>query len=580
LTAGAGNPDDPAIRGGTISHFSLAIRRGLFAFLACSAGGTAFGQLQLPPSVDPSRPGERVAPEPKLAPRPALPEVPRPSGEIPESLKAVRITLREAAIEGTSLLVPEAQAIAKRFVGREITGAELFGLARELTAMYRNAGYLLTVVVVPPQDLSAGRLRLRVVEGYVANVRVEGDAVVAGRLTELGERIKASRPLHADVLERYLLLANDLPGVRVRAVLAPSQTAGAADLTLVASVKQLEGYATLDNYGSKLFGPGQLTVGATANQLLGVDDQLRFTGLTTGNGELNYGRLSYSQVVSTEGLKLGTEVWESRGNPGDVLEALDLKARAVAANLSAAYPFLRTRNNSVIGRAKFDAYNVTIDIPTDVGPVRLIEDKVRALRFGLLWLTADALDGQNALDFELSQGVGGTGKNDPLASRAGADGKFRKAGFDYERLQRLSSRFVLTLGAAGQWANEPLLLGELFALGGRRFSRAYELAELAGDRALAFRMEPAYLDRVGQFSYQLYTFYDIGKVWYEDDSAFGTPRAGQSLASAGFGTRLLGGKTVAAGVELAKPLTRPVRSYEASGRGDRARILAFVTLQF
>jgi len=548
---------------------------------AWGIGGDALAQLAPQfPSIDPGRAPERVAPPPAPAPRPALPELPRPSGEVPDALKSVKVVLREVAIEGTSLLLPQAQEIARSFVGPTITGADIFELARSLTALYRNAGYLLTVVTVPPQDLSAGRLRLRVVEGYVADVRVEGDPAVAGRLTQLGEKIKASRPLHADDLERYLLLANDLPGVRVRAVLSPSKTSGAADLTLIASVKSVEGYASLDNYGSKLLGPGQFTVGLTGNQVFGIDDEWRLTGLTTGNGELNYGQFSYSQVVSTEGLRLGANVWESRGNPGDILEPLDLQGRAVAGIASAAYPLLRTRNQSLFGRVLFDARNVTIDIPTDLGPIRLVEDRIRALRFGALWVTADRLDGNNALDVEISQGVGGTKKDDPRKSRAGADGKFSKIVIDYERLQRLSSRFVLALGAAAQWTNEPLLASEQYALGGRHFGRAYEPAELIGDRALAFRMEPAYLDRVEGVDYQLYAYYDLGKVWYQDDPAFGTPRSAQSLASAGFGTRVFGSKWISAGLELAKPLTKPVTSYVASGHGDRARVLASVTVRF
>ena len=555
----------------------LAVRLALGAAVWLS-GGVALAQVA--PQIDPGRAPERVAPPPAPAPRPALPELPKPGGEVPDALRSVKVVLREVAIEGTSLLLPQAQEIASGFVGPTITGADIFELARSLTALYRNAGYLLTVVIVPPQDLSAGRLRLRVIEGYVANVRVEGDPAVGGRLTQLGEKIKASRPLHADDLERYLLLANDLPGVRVRAVLAPSKTPGAADLTLVATVKRADGYASLDNYGSKYLGPGQFTVGATGSQVFGIDDQWRLVGLTTGNGELNYGQFSYSQVVSTEGLKLGANVWESRTNPGDALEPLDLQGRAIAGAVSAAYPFLRTRNQSVLGRALFDARNITTDVPTDAGPVRLVEDRIRALRFGLLWLTADRLEGQNALDVEFSQGVGGTKKDDPLKSRAGADGKFSKIVFDYERLQRLGSRFVVTLGAAAQWTSEPLLASEQYALGGRRFGRAYEPAELTGDRALAFRMEPAYLNRVEWFAYQLYAFYDIGKVWYQDDPSLVTPRSAQSLASAGFGTRVLGNEWISAGLELAKPLTKPVASYVASGNGDRARVLASVTVRF
>jgi hemolysin activation/secretion protein len=551
------------------------------AALACAvAAAGAAAQVPLPPSTDPGRIEERAAPQRKPAPRRELPEIRTPApAALPDALKAVRVTLKEIRIEGSAVLpIAEPQALANRYVGREITGSEIFELARALTALYRNAGYILSQVVVPPQTLSDGKLTLRVIEGHIATVRIEADPYVARTLAELGEKIKASRPLHADVLERYLLIANDLPGVRVRAVLAPSQTVGAADLALIATVKSADGFLSLDNYGSKYLGPGQLSVGAGINQLFGVNDQLRFAGVTTGNSELSYGQLSYSQVVSSEGLKLGASASIARTKPGDVLEPADVRGRADTITLSAGYPVLRTRNQSLLGRALFDYRNIN----TDILGTRLIEDKIRALRLGLTWLAVDRLDGNNAVDFELSAGLGGTKQSDLLKSRAGADGRFRKITFDYERFQRVGDSFGLTVGAGGQWTDQPLLSSEQFALGGRRFGRAYEPAELTGDRVLAFRAEPAYLGRTGSRwlgSYHLYGFYDVGKVWY-NDAAPAANRPAQSLASAGFGTRVFSDDKITATLELAKPLTREIASYQADGKGRRARILGSVVVRF
>jgi len=548
------------------------------AIVAAFVTGSALAQVPLPPSTDPGRVDERVAPRRAPVPRPVVPEIRTPApGALPDALKAARVRLKEVSIEGSAVLMEQAWALANRYVGREITAAEIFELARELTALYRNAGYILSQVIVPPQTLADGRLTLRVVEGYIANVRVEGDPGVARTLAALGEKIKASRPLHADVLERYLLIANDLPGVRVRAVLAPSQTAGAADLTLIASVKKVDGFLSLDNYGSKYLGPGQFTVGTGISQLFS-DDQLRFVGVTTGSPELNYGQLSYSVNVGSEGLKLGASASVARTKPGDVLEPFEVRGRADTIAVSAGYPLWRTRNNSLLGRAAFDYRNVN----TDILGTRVIEDKIRALRPGLTWLGVDRLDGSNTLDVELSAGLGGTGKEDPLKSRAGADGQFRKVTFDYERIQRFGGNFALTLGVGGQWTDQPLLSSEQFALGGRRFGRAYEPAELVGDRGLAFRTEPAYLGRTGNSflaAYQLYGFYDVGRVWY-DDAAPATNRPAQSLASAGFGTRLFSDGGITASLELAKPLTREVASYQADGKGRRARILGSVVVRF
>jgi hemolysin activation/secretion protein len=221
------------------------------------------------------------------------------------------------------------------------------------------------------------------------------------------------------------------------------------------------------------------------------------------------------------------------------------------------------------------------NVYTDILGVRVIEDKIRALRLGLTWLAFDRLDGNNVLDVELSNGLGGARQNDLLKSRAGADDRFRKVTFDYERFQRIGASFGLTLGAGGQWTDEPLLSSEQFALGGRRFGRAYEPAELAGDRALGLRAEPAYLgstDSGWLRSFQLFTFYDVGKVWYKDAAPANRP--GQSLASAGFGTRVFSDGNIAGTLELAKPLTKEIASYQAGGKGGRVRILGSVVVRF
>jgi len=555
------------------------------AGLCTSAGALAQAPQQPSPSVSPGLIQERVAPRaPAPPPKPELPEIkPQPAPEaVPDALKAIKITLKDIRIEAATPL-PPAQArqvadVTNGYIGREITGHDVFDLARTLTVTYRNLGYILSQVVVPPQSLAEGTLRLRVIEGYIANVRIEGDETVRSTLAALGEKIKASRPLEARTLERYLLIANDLPGVRVRAVLSPSPTAGAADLTLIAEVRKAEGYASLDNYGSKYLGPGQLALSLAGNQLLGVNDQLRFVGVTTGsNREMNFGQLSYSQTVGTEGLKLAAIVSQTSTRPGDVLQQFDIRGEATSATALAVYPLLRTRNDSVFGRVASDHR----DVNSDILGTRVIQDRIRALRLGATWLALDRIDGYNTLDVEYSAGLGGTQQDDPLRSRADADGNYRKVMFDYERVQPIGAGYSLTVGLGGQWTDDALLTSEQYALGGRRFGRAYDPAELVGDKALAFRMEPAYQGFGGGTlrSYQPYAFYDVGKVWNIVNGTT-SPQYSASLASAGFGVRLAFDRNITATLEAAWPLTKAVASYQTDGQGYDVRIHGSLVVRF
>jgi len=542
-------------------------------FLSLAVPAVVLAQ-QAPSTIDPGRLRERFDFQPDPAPAsPPTPLKSEPAEALPDSLRSIRVTLRQVHIESATVLPGNVlQARADSYTGREITGSDILELASSLTAMYRNAGYILSLVVVPPQSLADGTLTLRVIEGYIDRVNIQAgpgvSAHVQERLARIGEKIQASRPVEGPVLERYLLIANDFPGIELRSVLAPSQAPGAADLTLVANVKTVEGFASIDNYGSKYLGPGQLSLGVVGNQLLGVNDQWRFIGVSTGNSEMAFAQLSYSQVVSTEGLRLSAAVSQARTQPGDILTPFEVRGNADTVSLSAAYPWLRTRNESLILRAAYDHS----DVRTDVLGTRVIDDRIRALRLGLSWRLLDRLDGQNALEVDFSQGLGGTQESDVLKSRAGADGVFNKLTFDYERSQFVGSNFSFTVGAGGQWANTPLLSSEQYALGGRRFGRAYEPAEVVGERALAFRVEPRFVGAAtsmpGLRSWQMYGFYDIGKVWKVGSVSPGTPDS-QSLASAGLGLRLFFEKNVVAALEAAWPLTKSIASYQSGGKDPR-----------
>lgn len=554
-----------------------AVCRGLaLAVWACGA----LAQVDTsPPTTDPGRLRQRFDVPASPATSVQLPELKAAGAEdLPEAVKAIRVTLHEIRIDGVTVFTSgQLRAQTDAYLGREITGSDIFALARALTAYYRNAGYILSLVVVPPQSLGEGVLTLRAIEGYIAKVYIEGDSRVSSELALMAEKVRASRPLQAQVLERYLLIANEFPGVQLRSVLSPSQTPGATDLTLIARVKPVEGFASVDNYGSRYMGPNQLTLGVSGNQLLGVNDQWRYIGVGTGGTEMAYHQLSYSQTLNGEGIKAGVSVSQARTQPGDTLRVYDVRGRSETVSLSLGYPLLRTRNQSLLTRLVYD----TTDIDSDINGSRRTEDRIRALRAGLTWLLYDRYDGQNTLEVDLSQGVGGTTQGDSLKSREGANGMFSKLVFDYTRVQPLSARWALTLGVGGQWTGDtPLLSSEQFALGGRRYGRAYDAAELVGDRGLAVRLEPRFSNSTTLPwlpAYQLLGFYEIGEVTKVGVQSAGTA-ATQSLVSAGFGARLFMARDLMAQFEAVWPLTKPLAN--AGGNDKAVRLLASLMVRF
>ena len=71
-----------------------------------------------------------------------------------------------------------------------------------------------------------GTLRIQVVEGRINQIIIrDPDKTLPSNnyILRYAERLKASQPLKQSELERYLLLLNDFPGLRVSGVLSPAQ---------------------------------------------------------------------------------------------------------------------------------------------------------------------------------------------------------------------------------------------------------------------------------------------------------------------------------------------------------------------
>jgi len=150
-------------------------------------------------------------------------------------------------------------------------------ISARITQTYREAGFLVSVAYVPPQQIGESRLlTLRVMEGRVGRVVVQGsqryrdDQLNASSLGLIG------RPLRQTELERALLYARDLPGVSVTSVLQPGQNEGDTDIILIAqdTERPYEITAGLSNHGTDSTGKYRAELGVSAFNALGAGDVL------------------------------------------------------------------------------------------------------------------------------------------------------------------------------------------------------------------------------------------------------------------------------------------------------------------
>src|SRR5690242_17413375 len=148
---------------------------GALCALACVAfSANAFAQT----SAEPSHVEERFKPQP-TAPSVGAPiEIPSaPEAVAPAGSESVKFTISKVNFQGnTALPDRQLQDLAAPYLNHTITLADVYELAGKVTAAYRSLGYVLARAIVPEQHVTNGELTIRIVQGYIDQVKIQGDA--------------------------------------------------------------------------------------------------------------------------------------------------------------------------------------------------------------------------------------------------------------------------------------------------------------------------------------------------------------------------------------------------------------------
>ena len=267
---------------------------------------------QTPPQqrLAPAEPQSKPPVQPPLVPaEPSQIEMPRPAEVAPANADQIKFVLRDVTIEGATIYSTEQlREFYAGLVNTEVTLARLFEIASQIQQKYRADGYLLARVIVPPQTVSDGVFQLQVIEGFIDRVRIEGDIGpakdrVQRYLNKIAERDPTSgkpRPLREQDAERYLLLADDIPGISVFGVLQRGSELGASELVVRAERKWSDVYFLFNNAGSKFTGPmrGASWFRENAATVLGESVEALF--FASEAGEQRFGQIAYEQLLGAK----------------------------------------------------------------------------------------------------------------------------------------------------------------------------------------------------------------------------------------------------------------------------------------
>lgn len=469
---------------------------------------------------------EQVQPAPRSLPKMIITE----EGKTTDADVGALFTLNTLMIEGATVF-PQEELLAPyaELFGKKITLSKVYQIAAELTKKYRDAGYLLSRVVIPEQqvDQSGASIRLFAVEGFIEAIQYSGDERVLENFksyfSPAENRILSQKPLKHSVLERYLLLMQDLPGINVSSRFQKGATPGASILLLEVQGNLVEGSLSWGNTGTDSSGPGVASAGIAVNSLpiIGSKTSLNYS---QANDPREYWSLQVTESYQMwNGLtfKASYAYSDSPEQDTDFARTFDYTTQSHTFNLGVSYPIIRSRDLNLSVGLNYEHRNSEADVFDE----RFTKDRLRTLSTNLNFDFSDVIGGVTQIIPTLYCGLDVFDASDESleASNSLAPAEFWKFGVYASRNQQLPYKFSLFTAAEVQLSDTTLASYNKFFLGGMQFGRGYDPGIVEGDNGVALSAELRWTHHfTDKRGFQIFSFYDWGRVW-TNKSVVGSP---------------------------------------------------------
>jgi hemolysin activation/secretion protein len=414
------------------------------------------------------------------------------------------ILVGDVRVDGAfSELASLTAAKVREISGKRVSVAQIYAFAQSIEQIYAQAGYTLARVVVPPQKLvDQGTLAIVVVDGFIEGIDVTGVPenvvpVVVARLSFL----IGLRRLKRAAIERGLLIAGDIPGLKLRSTLARGVSDGGTRLVLEGEHDLVTGSLGGDDRLSRSLGTWQLRGTVSANSALGFGEQIYGTAGSGADLRAAVAGLSPLSVygggavvpLGTDGLTLNPEYTYSKTQtpPAPGVPASLGTFQRFALRLHDPLVWTRSSSLNINGSIEY----VTQQVRASTFGVTLNDDRYGVVRAGPDYAMSLPWGAGLKLGAILSQGLGGRTEADAIASgvplsRAGAGPDFTKITGNVRVSQPLSGDVRFDLIGFGQLSmGKPMMLSEQFALDGTEAVSAFAAGTFNVDQGATLRGE-------------------------------------------------------------------------------------------
>lgn len=441
---------------------------------------------------------------------------------------AVRFFVRQIRFTPSEIFsAGELGAFARDYEGRELALADLQGLVASINAAYRQRGVVTAQAAIPPQDVSAGIVEIRLVEGRLGSIKLEGNASTAGDYITARIGMMPGDLVDLPALEKDLLRFNRTNDIHLRARLAPGSAFATTDLQLnVTEPPRNQVRFFVDNGGSRSTGEWRGGLVFFNRSLLGYRDEFSLSSTQSG-GQHSYS-VGYGVPVNRLGGRLNAGYFKDYS---EILHGpfstLDITGESTSAVLSLRQPVH-------LGKA------LQVDLLAGAK-----ERKTDNWMGGVFLNRTDTLDGSIGAEVQRADDrgywVGSYNYTRGSAKAIDRTGYWYGRGW-VRRQQKLDGNWsaVASMGFQNT-SNELLPPSEQFIIGGEGSVRGYPVGTYAGETGYTLSVEvhhPLGTVSRGEGATPLVTngffFADFGHVWpYRPPGT--TLRSYEQLTSAGWG---------------------------------------------
>jgi hemolysin activation/secretion protein len=442
-----------------------------------------------------------------------------------QSAPALLLEVKRFVVEGENpLSVQETDKVLAPHLGQHTSLATLEAAAKALETAIRNEGYAFHRVIVPAQRPAGGELKLQILKFLLSEVTVAGNQHFSREnILRSVPSLQPGKSPEVNTLGRELSLVNQHPAKRLAVRIKESQKRDHLDAEVqVRDVPSSQTFLSLtghtrdfDNSINRNTGYSRLTIGHQESNLFDRDHALTLVYTTSPEYISRVTQLGAFYWVPFYGYDTTLNAYYTKsdvdsGTIGLGGQSFDVSGSGEFWGLRATHALTKIRDISHDLSLSLDSryFKSNVAIAGTTLPALTVGSLPLSLRYTARTEKTGSGLGAYA-EYVVNLGGGRAGdQNSYDISRPGAQRSWDAIRWGVDANQEFGSGWSVNGRLRGQYANETLIPGEQFGVGGNGSVRGLRDREASGDKGHTLNLEvrgPQLLEGLKPFA-----FYDQG----------------------------------------------------------------------